>query len=159
MAQAAKRKKAEIAKMAGSLPAGVETTDSVTVESSKWVFKIAGPEPYYAGGVFRLNVSIPENYPFKAPDFSFDPATCPYHPSVSWEGAERGSLCPAALGIQDWKPPIMIASVLEQVIEMMRDPKRFVQSSVSPEIAAELNSHEGEFKKKAAQSAAESAKA
>eukprot|EP00662_Eupelagonemidae_sp_cell21_P040621 gene40621-34026_t len=122
MASAAKRKKAEIGKMANDLPAGVEPT-VVDAEKSEWKFKVPGPEPYYGGRTFDLI-----------------------------DGPEKGNLCPAALGLQDWGiPPLCHASAVGCVTRAL-PPKDFVGHALVAGrrvSGGTLTDREPEFKKKA----------
>lgn len=63
----------------------VSNITNVTVSEKdfkKWTAYILGPEDSpYEGGLFKLNIIIPENYPFKSPTIAFD--TKIYHPNIS----------------------------------------------------------------------------
>lgn len=68
---------------------------------------MAGPEgSYYQEGLFRLNVKIPADYPFKAPNVEF--VTKIYHPNVD---KETGAICHDIYG-KDWKPVQTLLSTL-----------------------------------------------
>lgn len=99
-------------------------------------------------------MKLPDNYPYKVPDFSFEPAHPPYHPCVMQDGAEKGNLSPTALGLPDgwfqwWKS---IAHVIKQLIQMLTSPKDFVGHALVAEVAAELTDRELQFKTKASAS-------
>ena len=47
----------------------------------KWQAAFTGPAGTpYAGGIFKMNIDFPDNYPFKAPTAKF--ATKIYHPNI-----------------------------------------------------------------------------
>jgi len=81
-----------------------------------WRALIEGPigSPFQ-GGVFALNIVIPENYPFQAPCITFE--TPIYHCNVS----DSGKICLNVL--QDaWNPALSVPKVLEAVRIMMKNP-------------------------------------
>jgi len=56
----------------------------------------------YSGGIFFLDITFPEEYPFKPPRIFFK--TKIYHPYID----DNGSICCDILGIQ-WGPHLLIA--------------------------------------------------
>jgi ubiquitin-protein ligase/Mg-chelatase subunit ChlD len=83
---------------------------------SFWRVLMEGPEDTpFAGGVFLLNVVIPEAYPLKPPKITFE--TPVYHCNVS----DSGGLCLDIL--QDsWTPALTIPKCLEAVRMMIKNP-------------------------------------
>ena len=73
-----------------------------------WTATIMGPTatPYH-GGVFYLNITFPQNYPFKPPKVHF--VTKIYHPNVT---ASSGEVCPELL-TENWKPHLNIRYIME----------------------------------------------
>ena len=47
------------------------------------------PDSPYEGGLFYLDITIPPNYPFRAPKVKF--RTRIYHPNISNSGASAGA--------------------------------------------------------------------
>jgi ubiquitin-protein ligase len=81
-----------------------------------WRALVEGPPASpFEGGVFALSVVIPENYPFKAPQITFE--TPVYHCNVS----DSGKIC---LGIlqDNWSPSLSVPKCLEAIRAMLRHP-------------------------------------
>ena len=94
--------------------------DGVRLISQKslleWECEIDGPlDTIWEGGHFRLSVTFPPEYPFKAPQVSF--ITKIYHPNVS----TTGGICLDLL-IDKWLPSYHIASLLVSIRSFLDDP-------------------------------------
>jgi ubiquitin-protein ligase len=74
------------------------------------------------GGRFRLNLTLPDTYPFKPPVLSF--ATKIYHPNVSND--DKGSMCLGILRSDAWKPSCKIVAVLEMARGLLLEPNPYV---------------------------------
>ena len=70
------------------------------------------------GGIFLVNLTLPNEYPFKPPTVSF--ATKIYHPNVSND--DKGSMCLGMLKSDEWKPSSRIAAVLEFARQLLVEP-------------------------------------
>lgn len=70
------------------------------------------------GGTFLVNLTLPNEYPFKPPTVSF--ATKIYHPNVSND--DKGSMCLGMLKSDEWKPSSRIAAVLEFARQLLVEP-------------------------------------
>jgi ubiquitin-protein ligase len=82
----------------------------------EWETEIDGPQDtIWEGGTFRLLVTFPPEYPFKAPQVRF--LTRMYHPNIS----TQGGICLDLL-IDKWLPSYHIASLLVSIRSFLDDP-------------------------------------
>jgi len=82
----------------------------------KWAGVIMGPaDSPFAGGVFKLSIHFPSDYPFKPPKVNFD--TRIYHPNVN----SSGVICLDILKDQ-WSPALTISKVLLSILSLLTDP-------------------------------------
>ena len=73
----------------------------------------------YAGGLFRLEISIPQRYPFEPPVVRF--MTPIYHPNVD----TAGRICLDLLKSQPrgtWKPSVSLSALLTSIQLLMAEP-------------------------------------
>jgi len=81
-----------------------------------WRALIEGPAGSpFEGGVFALNVVIPDNYPFHAPTITFE--TPIYHCNMS----DNGKICLDIL-LDKWNPALSVPKSLEAVRLLMKEP-------------------------------------
>ncbi|CAG9311473.1 unnamed protein product [Blepharisma stoltei] len=101
-----------------------------------WRVNLVGPEgSAYEGGNFELALTVPANYPFRAPDVRF--VTRIYHPNVK---SDDGAIC-TELYQSDWSPTKNIRHVIELLLSTLITPSP--EHAVEPEIAQQMmNSHE-----------------
>lgn len=82
----------------------------------KWEGVIMGPgDSPYQGGVFRLKIVFPVDYPFKPPHIQF--LTKIYHPNIN----AAGLICLDILKTQ-WSPALTISKVLLSITSLLTDP-------------------------------------
>lgn len=105
----------------------------------KWVCMIKGPiDSPYEGGVFYLDMDIPDTYPFRAPKVKF--LTPIYHPGVS----RCGCIC---LDILDnmWSPAITIIKLVKSLFCMLADPD--FSDPIVPQVSDMYNQDKSLFDK------------
>ncbi|KAI4249854.1 MAG: hypothetical protein L6R42_008888 [Xanthoria sp. 1 TBL-2021] len=112
----------------------------------KWVVTINGPKDTpYAGGKFLVNVTLPNEYPFKPPVINWK--TKIYHPNVTNDG--KGSMCLGFLKDGEWKPSSRMAAALEYVRQLMIEP--VPDDAVEQAISDEYRNNRKQFIKTAKQ--------
>ena len=81
----------------------------------QWEAMIIGPSdsPYH-GGVFRLNIHFPADYPFKPPKINF--ITRIYHCNIN----SSGGICLDILKDQ-WSPALTVSKVLLSICSLLCD--------------------------------------
>merc|ERR1712072_1440366 len=81
-----------------------------------WRALIEGPSGSpFEGGVFALNVVVPDNYPHQPPRITFE--TPIYHCNVN----DSGKICLNILH-EDWSPALSVPKCLEAIRLMMKNP-------------------------------------
>ncbi|TKX26276.1 ubiquitin-conjugating enzyme E2-2 [Elsinoe australis] len=120
MASANKRIMNELAQATNSPVEGVTVNLPDESNVHLWMINMVAPaDSVYSGGTFKIEVSLPKDYPFKPPVLSFK--TKIYHPNVSND--DKGSICLGMLRSDQWKPPNKIVDVLKLVKTILSEPQ------------------------------------
>ena len=106
-----------------------------------WNGMIMGPsDSPFTGGIFKLEIHFPTDYPFKPPKVIFK--TKIYHPNISSQGA----ICLDILKDQ-WSPVLTISKVLLSICSLLTDPNP--KDPLCPEIANEYEQNRALYEEKA----------
>jgi len=138
-----KRLKTEALELAQN-PLDWGSAEPVGGDLFNWTATVLGPENSpYRDGVFQLKIAVPTDYPFRAPEVTFQ--TKVYHPNVK---KDTGQICADILKEQ-WKPTLSIRWILEILRSMLESPT--IDSPLEADIAAQLKDNPAEFNKTAAE--------
>lgn len=106
-----------------------------------WDGMILGPtDSPFTGGMFKLELHFPTDYPFKPPKVVFK--TKIYHPNISPQGA----ICLDILKDQ-WSPVLTVSKVLLSICSLLTDPNP--KDPLCPEIANEYLQDRALYEQKA----------
>jgi ubiquitin-conjugating enzyme E2 D/E len=108
-----------------------------------WDGVMFGPaDSPYSGGIFKVTIQFPVDYPFKPPRIIF--TTKIYHPNIN----AAGFICLDILK-QNWSPALTISKVLLSVLSMLTDPNP--NDPLMPEIAQQYVNDRAAYEAKARQ--------
>jgi ubiquitin-conjugating enzyme E2 D/E len=106
-----------------------------------WEAMIMGPDDSpFAGGVFKLQIQFPQDYPFRPPVVIFK--TKVYHPNIS----PAGGICLDILK-QQWSPALTISKVLLGITSLLTDANP--NDPLVPEIAHLYRNNRAEYEERA----------
>lgn len=119
MKQAQNRIKKELEEVRRDPNSGVSVeVDEAAAAFTHFFGVINGPDGTpYEGGVFRIDISIPSDYPFSPPKMKFE--TKVWHPNVS---SQTGAICLDILKDQ-WSPALTIKTALLSVQSLLCSPE------------------------------------
>jgi ubiquitin-protein ligase len=109
-------------------------------DNKKWWAIIIGPEgtPYH-GFKLTLNITLPDNFPFSAPQVSFTANI--WHPNVG----TSGNICLDILN-SNWTPALKLSSVLLSISSLLGDPNP--ASPLNGEAGRQYTSNREEYNQK-----------
>jgi ubiquitin-conjugating enzyme E2 D len=111
-----KRIQKELADIKDNPPANCCAGPSEDDDLYHWTATLIGPEDCpYEGGVFFLDITFPQNYPFKAPKIYFK--TKIYHPNID----SQGGICLDILKTA-WSPALTVTKILLSICSLLTDP-------------------------------------
>ena len=148
----AKRIAKELKDITAKPVAGV-TCGPVGGDNYKWQAVFSGPAGTpYAGGSFKMDITFPQNYPFKAPAVKF--ATKIYHPNIGSSADNTGDVCLEML--RNWQAGQTITKLLETIMGLLTTPN--CDDALESAIADEYKNKKADYTKKATQWTASHAK-
>ena len=107
-----------------------------------WKGTIFGPkDTCYEEGVFKINIEIPQDYPFKPPIMKFD--TKIWHPNIS---SQTGAICLDILK-NEWTPALTIRTALISLQALLSAPEP--DDPQDAEVATMYKGDRAEFNRKA----------
>jgi len=126
--KANKRIQKEYDELTKTPPDGVVVTADNIFNS--WKIHLQGPaNTPYSEGTFLIEITFPDNYPFKPPKAVFKTTT--YHPNIK---KDTGEIC-KDIYEEEWKPTKTIKEVIEILKSMLIAPN--TDTPLETEIATE----------------------
>ncbi|KAK5863636.1 hypothetical protein PBY51_000653 [Eleginops maclovinus] len=117
--QKASRLKRELQMLSTEPPPGITCWQTEEQIDDLRAQIVGGTETPYEGGLFTLEIKVPERYPFEPPKMRF--LTPIYHPNID----NSGRICHDALKLPPkgaWKPSLNISTVLSSIQLLMAEP-------------------------------------
>lgn len=106
----------ELADLRADPPANCSAGPIGDSDIYNWEGVLFGPaDSPFQGGIFKVNIQFPVDYPFKPPRVIF--TTKIYHPNIN----SSGVICLDILK-QQWSPALTISKVLLSILSLLTDP-------------------------------------
>lgn len=135
-------------KMLQDPPPGVCVWPADDHNLSRLEAQIQGPDgTVYSKGIFKLEVEIPDRYPFEPPNVKF--ITPVYHPNID----SGGRICHDILNMPpkgQWRPSLNIGAVLASIRVLLEEPNH--DDGLMSDISAEYKHNRAIFDDKARRS-------
>ncbi|KAF4361529.1 ubiquitin-conjugating enzyme E2 27 [Cannabis sativa] len=97
---------------------GIKVTPKSDSSLSRLIGTIPGPVGTpYEGGIFQIDISLPDGYPFEPPKMQF--TTKVWHPNIS---SQSGAICLDVLKDQ-WSPALTLKTALLSVQALLSAPQ------------------------------------
>ncbi|XP_068930675.1 ubiquitin-conjugating enzyme E2 T isoform X1 [Petaurus breviceps papuanus] len=117
--QRASRLKRELHLLATEPPPGITCWQNTNQIDDLRAQILGGTNTPYEKGIFKLEISIPERYPFEPPKIRF--LTPIYHPNID----SAGRICLDVLKLPPkgaWRPSLNISTILTSIQLLMSEP-------------------------------------
>lgn len=135
----------EMEKIKKNPPAGIDCCYSSEADLDALEANVLGPAGSpYEKGLFKIEITVPNKYPFEPPTFKF--TTKVYHPNIDVEGR----ICLDLLKVPpagSWKPTVSLANVLVAIQMLLANPNP--DDPLMAEIGCEFKTNRAEFERKA----------
>ena len=140
---ALRRLQREFAEIQSDPPANCTAGPTSEADFFTWEAMIFGPsDSPFSGGIFKLSIRFPTDYPFKPPIITF--RTKIYHPNIN----AAGGICLDILKGQ-WSPALSISKVLHSILSLLTDANP--ADPLVPEIAHIYKTDRAAYDEKARQ--------
>ena len=140
---ALRRLQREYAEIQQDPPANCTAGPANDADFFNWDAMIFGPaDSPFQGGVFKLTIHFPSDYPFKPPIITFK--TKIFHPNIN----AAGGICLDILK-QQWSPALTISKVLLSILSLLTDANP--NDPLVPDIANLYKSDKAAYEEKARQ--------
>lgn len=114
---ALKRIQKEVEKMEKDAPENCSAGPIDSKDLTHWTGTLIGPtESPFEGGVFKINIRFPPDYPYSPPRIMF--LTKIFHPNID----RHGNICLDILKSTAWSPALSIVKVLLSICSLLNDP-------------------------------------
>ena len=102
----------------------------------RWIVDLEGPsDSYYEGGIFKIEIIFPDDYPLHSPKLTFQ--TQIYHPCIT----SNGEICLGLLAC--WSPTLTLKQVLLTVSALLANPS--IEQPLMLDISAQYRTQRQDF--------------